>query len=66
MPLDDRGGAVGARVVDDDHLVVDLLARERRDDPLDGLGDRLLLVVGGDDDGELHAGAEAQRSALAS
>ena len=59
-------GVVGAGVVDDDHLVVDLLAGQRRDDALDRLGDRLLLVVGGDDDRELHAGVEAQRSALAS
>ena len=47
-------GAVPAVVVDDDHLVGDvILVAQRGPELLDALDDILLFVIGGDDDGEL-------------
>ncbi len=53
--LDGGDGPVDRAVVDDDHLVLDARARKRGDDAGDRRGDRALLVVRGNDDGELHA-----------
>src|SRR5581483_10221331 len=52
---DDVGGAVLAPVVHHDHLVLDLLPLQLLHDAPHRGGDRLLLVVGGDDDRELQA-----------
>jgi hypothetical protein len=47
---DSVGRAVGGRVVDHDHLVVDALAPQRGGDSIERRADRPRLVVGGDDD----------------
>jgi hypothetical protein len=54
-------GAIGARVVDHDKLVVDVVRLQDRRKCQQRRSDRLLLVVGGDDDGELQT-ATLQRS----
>ena len=46
---------VVVRVVDNEHLVVEVERPHRLADAADELLDRLALVTGGDDDGELHA-----------
>jgi hypothetical protein len=53
--LDDASGTVRARVVDDEHLIVDCLALKYGRDLSNRAGDGVDLVVSGDDDRELQA-----------
>lgn len=53
---DNLGGAIGARVVDDQELVVDAVGFERGGERQQGRADRFLLVVRGDDDRKLQTG----------
>jgi hypothetical protein len=64
-PLDDRARPVGARIVDDDQLVVDLLPLERSRERGERGPDAVNLVVGGNYGGELYE-TTVQCSAFAS
>ena len=55
--LDHRPRAIGARVVDDEDLVVDSRSLERLHETVDGFRNRSLFVVGRDDRGDLQTRA---------
>ena len=54
--LHDLSGSVGAPVVDEDHLMVEVLAGEIALDLLDGAREPLLLVVARDDHAQHGSG----------
>src|SRR5438105_538099 len=58
VPLRDVAGAVCRAVVDDDHLPVE----PERVDAFEHLRDRRRLVVGGDQEGDAHAGRGVERA----
>jgi hypothetical protein len=58
-PGHDGRRAIPGAVVDDDDLVLDLVLLEDGGELLEGPGDRVLLVVGGDDDRQPHRAAPA-------
>ena len=63
----DFGGAIGRRVVDDDHLARASGAADALERLVDDLPDRLFLVQAGDDDGDLGRGGghRVRRSTVA-